>query len=769
MQTFSVCAKIKPYHINMKKSLLRNLLLILLLTHFAFLISCKKDDEIVIPKNAALNGYLKDSTIIADSLKRINSAGIINYTVAVVNGNSSALFRNNAKLAGQASQKEVQTVLTGAVVTATQYGRTQVDTTDESGLAMLTGFFRGGINITIRKEGFTTITYIAHVSSTEETENNTIRWMGNIIPIFELAGERTSTITGKVTVETNLTNITRELAPSGTAVTASIHPTTSFYEKFLKLNYASGDASYFGGEIASASYETGVAGAVNEEGMYSVTVPGAIAGLPIKLNFSDIAADQTVFETGDPNVDGGFNRIKTYRNLFRAFETSPTAVPAAGGAMVFFLSGSGAEAVAAISGDANIERINITNGGTGYTVAPKVQIVGGSGSGATATATVTNGVVTDITLDNQGSGYTSTPTVMLISGTGATASTTIGGGGKVLAVIIKNSGNGYTTAPAVTFSAPALAGGVTATGTAVVSGGKVTEIKITEAGSGYTGAATITIGAAPAGGIDATAETVFSGQSVESVQIIDEGMNYIGAPTVTFSAPDVAGGVRATGTAIVDIISGIVTGIQIKNAGSGYLAAPTVMISAGSGASAEAVFLGRGLTGIEVIAGGTDYVTAPVVKITGGDGSGAEATAVIANGKVIGVTIDNPGSGYTTEPTIEFISGNGAQASVTVENGRITVIDVVNGGFGYTGAPTIKIEAIPGAPGSGATAIAKVDNGKVTSVNITDKGTGYIGGNVPSVSETFVIRPDNSEFIDIYPGLTYIRDVHYGTGVKQND
>lgn len=756
----------------MKKIVSKNVLLILVLFHFTFLISCKKDDEIVIPKNAALNGYLKDSTIIADSLKRVNSAGIINYTVAVVNGNASALFRNpdNAKVAAQASLKEVNSVLAGAVVTATQYGKTQVDTTDESGLAVLTGFFRGGINITIRKEGFTTMTYMAHVSSTEETENNTIRWMGNIVPVFELTGERTSTITGKVTIETNLTNITRELAPNGTAVTASIHPTTSFYEKFLKLNYTSGDANYFGGEIASASYETGIAGSVNEEGMYSLTVPGAIAGLPIKLNFSDIAADQTVFETGDPNVDGGFNRLKTYRTLFRAFETSPTPVPAAGGAMVFFLSGSGAEAVASISGDAGLERINITNGGTGYTVAPKVLITGGGGSGATATATmINNGVITDIRLDTPGSGYTSQPTVSFISGTGATASTTIGGGGKVMAVIIKNSGNGYTTAPTVTFSAPEITGGVTATGTAVISGGKITEIKITEAGSGYTGAATVSIEAAPVGGIDATAEAVFSGQSVESVQIINEGMNYVGTPTVTFSAPEVSGGVRATGTAIVDVASGIVTGIQMTSAGSGYINPPIVTIDAGSGASAEAVFLGRRVTGIEILAGGADYVSPPSVKISGGGGSGAEATAVIANGKVIGVTINYMGSGYLTAPDIEFISGDGAQASVTVEDGKITAINVVNGGFGYTGAPTVKIEAIPGAPGSGATATASINNDKVTGVGISNQGNGYIGGNVPSVAESFVIRPDASEFLDIYPGLTYIRDVHYGTGVKQND
>jgi hypothetical protein len=47
----------------------------------------------------------------------------------------------------------------------------------------------------------------------------------------------------------------------------------------------------------------------------------------------------------------------------------------------------------------------ITSGGSGYTSAPSVQIVG-DGTGATATATVIAGVVTAINITNAGSGYT---------------------------------------------------------------------------------------------------------------------------------------------------------------------------------------------------------------------------------------------------------------------------------------------------------------------------------------------------------------------------
>ncbi len=47
--------------------------------------------------------------------------------------------------------------------------------------------------------------------------------------------------------------------------------------------------------------------------------------------------------------------------------------------------------------------------------------------------------------------------------------------------------------------------------------------------------------------------------------------------TVTFSAPQISGGQRATGTAVIDG-NGDLTGINITNAGSGYTAVPTISV-----------------------------------------------------------------------------------------------------------------------------------------------------------------------------------------------
>ena len=57
--------------------------------------------------------------------------------------------------------------------------------------------------------------------------------------------------------------------------------------------------------------------------------------------------------------------------------------------------------------------VTVTDGGEGYSYAPKVIISGGGGNGALAVATVANGVVDKIIVKNAGSNYTNAPTVLI--------------------------------------------------------------------------------------------------------------------------------------------------------------------------------------------------------------------------------------------------------------------------------------------------------------------------------------------------------------------
>lgn len=170
--------------------------------------------------------------------------------------------------------------------------------------------------------------------------------------------------------------------------------------------------------------------------------------------------------------------------------------------------------------------------------------------------------------------------------------------GTVSSVTRTNAGSGYTSAPTVTFSAPDIAGGVTATGTAVLSGGAVTAVTVSAGGTGYT------------------------------------------SPIITFSAPQVAGGTTATGT--VTVSGGAITGIVVTNGGSGYTSAPTATlgnVASGTGATIGTVTIAASsVASITITNAGTGYTSAPTVTLTGGVGTGAAFTASITTG---GIKINN--------------------------------------------------------------------------------------------------------------------------------
>jgi len=95
-------------------------------------------------------------------------------------------------------------------------------------------------------------------------------------------------------------------------------------------------------------------------------------------------------------------------------------------------------------------------------------------------------------------------------------STGIGGEG-VASTTITGAGTGYTTGEAVTFSAPQLPGGTTATGTVVATAGAVDSITITNAGSGYTSAPTVDLSGEGNGDATATAALTTSTQNAIAI------------------------------------------------------------------------------------------------------------------------------------------------------------------------------------------------------------------------------------------------------------
>ena len=63
------------------------------------------------------------------------------------------------------------------------------------------------------------------------------------------------------------------------------------------------------------------------------------------------------------------------------------------------------------------------------------------------------------------------------------------------------------------------------------------------------------------------------------------------------------------------------------------------------------------VSSIGVTYGGTGYGSNPGVEFMGGGGTGAAATATVSGGVITGVTVTNPGTGYTSPPPIQFTGG----------------------------------------------------------------------------------------------------------------
>ena len=57
------------------------------------------------------------------------------------------------------------------------------------------------------------------------------------------------------------------------------------------------------------------------------------------------------------------------------------------------------------------------------------------------------------------------------------------------------------------------------------------------------------------------------------------------------------------------------------------------------------------ITGFTVVSGGSGYTT-PAIILTGGGGVGATATARVSNGVILGLVLTNPGSGYSSAPSV---------------------------------------------------------------------------------------------------------------------
>ena len=135
---------------------------------------------------------------------------------------------------------------------------------------------------------------------------------------------------------------------------------------------------------------------------------------------------------------------------------------------------------------------------------------------------------------------------------------------------------------------------------------------------------------------------------------------------------------------------------------------------------------------------------------------------VLTPGKITGVTVTNPGSGYVTPPTVSFAAGSGAQVAPTVGDGKVTFVKVLNGGSGYVTAPQVVFDNA-GTGGSGVVATAQLTAGVVTGITISNGGLNY--KTAPTIS--FVGGGGSgAEAVASVNGVTALAVTNGGTGYQ---
>ena len=293
-------------------------------------------------------------------------------------------------------------------------------------------------------------------------------------------------------------------------------------------------------------------------------------------------------------------------------------------------------------------------------------LVGGGGAGATATAalgssSVTSGFVNSVSLTTGGTGYSSVPTVTISGGggAGATAVATISTSTTVTGLVLDSTGSKcYTSAPAVSITG----GGATTQATAHAT-------------------------------LEPSPSCIYSWSAPANPQCstkLTTGNGYNPADQkagVTFHQ----GNQSFSGTLFVATSNDkSPSSFTVEDPGHdtvGYSANFTSYLQLGGSAWA----------------GGCANIT----------------TTAVVGYRLQSITLDTPGSGYTSTPTVSFGTGSGtAVAGPAAHTGigglGVTGITLTNGGSGYTNQATVTV-TISGGGGSGATATATLQTTSTTT------------------------------------------------------
>ena len=357
--------------------------------------------------------------------------------------------------------------------------------------------------------------------------------------------------------------------------------------------------------------------------------------------------------------------------------------------------------------------LDIISGGTGYISLPTITITGGGGTGASFTAVVDGLTERIIGVEqvSRGTGYTSAPTVTITGG---------GGAGAVMSAVLNIAPSGTQKLEDCIFyvmtdefniykcldnnnNAPSTAKPIgTQLEPIILSDGYIWKymynVPISLRNKFLTGDQIPVT--------SALTNQFYNNGSLNNISILNKGSGYTSA-TILVNGD----GYKESDPIYIETITPIV-------GGSGFTT-PTITLSdpvsnVSPFIAQASVFLGQKIYNAdrdfyEVVTPGTLGLNEPshreglvrngtvVLKYIA---STARATLTVVDGAITGVNligsvrdaiVINPGSGYTSEPTVTITGGGGTGAAgiAKLHNGSVLYISVINQGKDYTSTPTI--------------------------------------------------------------------------------
>jgi hypothetical protein len=409
----------------------------------------------------------------------------------------------------------------------------------------------------------------------------------------------------------------------------------------------------------------------------------------------------------------------------------------AGDDLIILGDGVGAS-VAPLAGgnisDGVIKNVTVLNSGQDYAYNTTIAYTTSNGGAVQCSLSpvIKDGKITKVNVVAGGSGYTSTGNTLTISaGTDYTIAATLSGPGTVTKVDVVSGGNGYVSPTEVT---PLNIDIVTTTGSGallipVLENGQLILVRIVRTGSGYLDTDLMVVQGG--GGTGATLSFQVLNGAIVNVFVTNRGNNYIYG-TKAYILGD------GSGASLTTNVNTGITSATVVNGGVSYLPNTTLSVTdsnpSATGAVLVPTIVDGVITDVTIINPGMFYKN-PQIQING-VGFGAEIE-LVAKRFIESVTVDNPGTGYTTlsqaspaDYTILLGDGEGAEVAVLIDSfGSIDSI---------TGTPPVGASKYTSTPGFLVT-----DNsgfGAISALQIVDPGFGYTEPVPLSVEETTVSK-----------------------------